>query len=383
MIELGDVATYINGYAFKPKDRGKVGLPIIRIQDLTGNAYDLGFYDGEYPEKIEINDGDVLISWSASLGVYVWNRGRALLNQHIFKVVFDKVDIDKNYFVYAVSQKLVEMGMKTHGATMKHIVKKDFDAMMIPYPSLNEQADIAINLNKVSNVIEARKQELQLLDELIKARFVEMFGDVKINPHKYKKNSIKSVLKTCEAGWSGNGTQRIRKDDEIAVLKVSAVTKGYFIPEECKVLDDQENIKKYVTPEKGDLLFSRANTREMVGATAIVKEDYPSLILPDKLWKIKFRDNVNVFYMKYVLSSKSVRNQFSVVSTGTSGSMYNVSMDKFKAIEVPLPPIELQNQFADFVHQVDKSKVAVQINKDTTQELLIIYIFTVNKYYHK
>ena len=383
MIELGDVATYINGYAFKPKDRGKVGLPIIRIQDLTGNAYDLGFYDGEYPEKIEINDGDVLISWSASLGVYVWNRGRALLNQHIFKVVFDKVDIDKNYFVYAVSQKLVEMGMKTHGATMKHIVKKDFDAMMIPYPSLNEQADIAINLNKVSNVIEARKQELQLLDELIKARFVEMFGDVKINPHKYKKNSIKSVLKTCEAGWSGNGAQRIRKDDEIAVLKVSAVTKGYFIPEECKVLDDQENIKKYVTPEKGDLLFSRANTREMVGATAIVKEDYPSLILPDKLWKIKFRDNVNVFYMKYVLSSKSVRNQFSVVSTGTSGSMYNVSMDKFKAIEVPLPPIELQNQFADFVHQVDKSKVAVQINKDTTQELLIIYIFTVNKYYHK
>lgn len=180
MIELGDVATYINGYAFKPKDRGKVGLPIIRIQDLTGNAYDLGFYDGEYPEKIEINDGDVLISWSASLGVYVWNRGRALLNQHIFKVVFDKVDIDKNYFVYAVSQKLVEMGMKTHGATMKHIVKKDFDAMMIPYPSLNEQADIAINLNKVSNVIEARKQELQLLDELIKARFVEMFGDVKL-----------------------------------------------------------------------------------------------------------------------------------------------------------------------------------------------------------
>ena len=224
-------------------------------------------------------------------------------------------------------------------------------------------------MNKVSNVIEARKQELQLLDELIKARFVEMFGDVKINPHKYKKNSIKSVLKTCEAGWSGNGTQRIRKDDEIAVLKVSAVTKGYFIPEECKVLDDQENIKKYVTPEKGDLLFSRANTREMVGATAIVKEDYPSLILPDKLWKIKFRDNVNVFYMKYVLSSKSVRNQFSVVSTGTSGSMYNVSMDKFKAIEVPLPPIELQNQFADFVHQVDKSKVAVQKALDETQLL--------------
>ena len=98
MIKLGDVATYINGYAFKPEDRGEEGLPIIRIQDLTGNAYDLGFYNGEYPEKIGINDGDVLISWSASLGVYVWNRGKALLNQHIFKVMFDKAEIDKNYF---------------------------------------------------------------------------------------------------------------------------------------------------------------------------------------------------------------------------------------------------------------------------------------------
>ena len=194
VIKLGDVATYINGYAFKPEDRGEVGLPIIRIQDLTGNAYDLGFYDGEYPEKIEINDGDVLISWSASLGVYVWNRGRALLNQHIFKVVFDKVDIDKNYFVYAVRQKLVEMGMKTHGATMKHIVKKDFDATLIPYPSLNEQAEIATNLNKVSRVIEARKQELQLLDDLIKARFVEMFGDPYLNPFGWKKLKIKDAV---------------------------------------------------------------------------------------------------------------------------------------------------------------------------------------------
>ena len=175
MIKLGDVATYINGYAFKPEDRGEEGLPIIRIQDLTGNAYDLGFYNGEYPEKIEINDGDVLISWSASLGVYVWNRGKALLNQHIFKVMFDKAEIDKNYFVYAVRQKLDEMGRKTHGATMKHIVKKDFDATQIPYPSLEEQSEIATNLDKVSNVIENRKQELQLLDNLIKARFVDLF----------------------------------------------------------------------------------------------------------------------------------------------------------------------------------------------------------------
>ena len=167
---LGDIATYINGYPFKPEDRGIDGLPIIRIQDLTGNAYDLGFYNGSYPERIEINDGDVLISWSASLGVYIWNRGKALLNQHIFKVVFDKVPVNTEYFVYAVQHKLKEMESKTHGATMKHIVKKDFDNTEIPFPAMERQVEVAGILSKVATVIEGRRKQLSALDDLIKAR---------------------------------------------------------------------------------------------------------------------------------------------------------------------------------------------------------------------
>ena len=174
---LGDLATYINGYAFKPEDRGKEGLPIIRIQDLTGNTYDLGFYNGDYPEKIEINDGDILISWSASLGVYIWNRGKALLNQHIFKVVFDKEEVNKQYFVFAVKYNLKEMGTKAHGATMKHIVKKDFDNTLVPFPTIEKQDVIAEILSKAAYIVDARKQELQKLDDLVRARFVELFGD--------------------------------------------------------------------------------------------------------------------------------------------------------------------------------------------------------------
>ncbi|MBR6861558.1 MAG: restriction endonuclease subunit S, partial [Acidaminococcaceae bacterium] len=171
---LGDIGTYINGYPFKPEDRGTEGLPIIRIQDLTGNAYDIGFYNGNYPKRIEINDGDVLISWSASLGVYLWDRGKALLNQHIFKVVFEKCAVDKQYFIYAVQHKLKEMESKTHGATMKHIVKKDFDETVIPFPSLGQQAEISKTLSKTANIIAMRQQQLSALDDLIKARFVEM-----------------------------------------------------------------------------------------------------------------------------------------------------------------------------------------------------------------
>ena len=245
---------------------------------------------------------------------------------------------------------------------------------MIPSYDDKKQQRITDTLSKIDVLITDRKQQLIEMDLLVKSRFVEMFGDVKQNPFGWNISSIGKVISSCEAGWSGNGTQRKKNDGEIAVLKVSAVTKGYFIPDECKVLDDQNTIKKYVFPEAGDLLFSRANTREMVGATAVITQDYPEYILPDKLWKVRFIDTVNVWYMKYILSSESVRSIFSSVSTGTSGSMYNVSMEKFKTIVIPLPPLELQQQFADFVNQVNKSKHLSRIALQLCRQVEKIYM---------
>ena len=142
-IKLGEIASFINGYAFKPDDWGTEGLPIIRIQNLTGSNEVFNYYDGDYPERVEINNGDVLISWSASLGIYLWSQGKAILNQHIFKVVFDKMPINKHFFIYAVTQKLDELISKTHGATMKHITKRAFDNTRIAYPNQVLQEEFA------------------------------------------------------------------------------------------------------------------------------------------------------------------------------------------------------------------------------------------------
>ena len=177
MARLGDVATYINGYAFKPSDWSDTGLPIIRIQDLTGNSYQANRYNGEYAPKYEVNDGDVLISWSASLGVYVWHGEKALLNQHIFKVVFDKTEISKAFFVHQVESILEKAASEAHGATMRHLTKPVFDALPFYLPPLDEQRKIAAALDKVSDLIAKRRQQLDKLDEMVKARFVEMFGD--------------------------------------------------------------------------------------------------------------------------------------------------------------------------------------------------------------
>lgn len=172
MAKLGEVATYINGYAFKPEDWSDKGRPIIRIQNLTGSSDTINRYDGEIASKYEINDGDVLISWSASLGVYVWHGEQAVLNQHIFKVAFDKEDVSKKFFVYQVESVLEKAANEAHGATMKHLTKKVFDNLPFYLPSREEQEKIASKLEQVSKLIECRKLQLEKLDELVKSKFM-------------------------------------------------------------------------------------------------------------------------------------------------------------------------------------------------------------------
>ena len=357
MIKLGDVATYINGYAFKPEDRGEVGLPIIRIQDLTGNTYDLGFYDGEYPSKIEINDGDVLISWSASLGVYVWNRGKALLNQHIFKVTFDKVEIDKNYFVYAVKYKLDEMVMKTHGATMKHIVKKDFDATRIPYPSLREQEEIATILDKISMIIEVRKRELQLLDSLIKARFVEMFGEPSTNPRGWDETTISDECFYIKDGPHKSLPDIGKENGGHPFISVRNIVNGHIDFSTARYISDEDYayaIKK-CHPEKGDMLYSKGGTTG-IAKLIDIDEKFANWV---HVAVLKFdKSRLNGVFFENMLNCSYCYEQSQRLTKGIANR--DLVLSAMAQIKLYCPPMELQNEFAEFVKQVDKSKVTVQ-----------------------
>ena len=370
IIKLGDVATYINGYAFKPEDRGEEGLQIIRIQDLTGNSYDLGFYNGKYPKKIEINDGDVLISWSASLGVYVWNGGKALLNQHIFKVEFDKVDIDKSYFVYAVRYKLNDMGKKTHGATMKHIVKRDFDATEIPYPPLKKQIEIAINLDKVLMVIKERKRELKLLDELIKARFVEMFGDPRSNPFGFEKKRLKDTCKVI----TGNTPSRAIEEyygDYIEWIKTDNIVSGILNPTQATESLSEKGMNVGRTVEKDSILMACiAGSIASIGRVCITDRTVAfnqqiNAVVPEQY-------NILFLYVLFQMSKDYLVEDINMALKGI------LSKSKLEEKEFIIPPMDLQEQFSDFVKQVDKSKVAVQKALDETQ---ILFDSLMQKYF--
>ena len=358
---LGDIATYINGYAFKPEDRGSTGLPIIRIQDLTGNAYDLGFYDGKYPEKIEINDGDVLISWSASLGVYIWNRGKGLLNQHIFKVVFDKCEVNKQYFVFAVKYKLKEMELKTHGATMKHIVKKDFDNTVIPFPTVEKQADIAYILSKIESIVEFRQQELQQLDDLMKARFVELFGDPRINPNKYPTKMIKD---TCIVITGNTPSRKVDEyyGDAIEWIKTDNIVSGLLYPTVAsESLSDSGKAVGRTVDAGAILMACIAGSVASIGRVCITDREVAfnqqiNAIVP-KEYDVRFLHALLQISKDYLVED---------INMALKGIM---SKSKLEEKEFIVPSMEEQVGFAEFVEQVDKSKVAVQKALDETQLL--------------
>lgn len=350
---LGDIATYINGYAFKPEDRGTEGLPIIRIQDLTGNPYDVGFYNGEYPKKVEINNGDVLISWSASLGVYIWNRGKALLNQHIFKVAFDKIEVNEQYFVFAVEYNLKEMETKMHGATMKHIIKRDFDNIKIPFPSAEKQKEIADILLKVVNIIENRKQELKKFDTLVKARFVELFGDPRSNPFGFEKKMLKDTCKVI----TGNTPSRAIAEyygDYIEWIKTDNIVSGILNPTQATESLSEKGMNVGRTVEKDSILMACiAGSIASIGRVCITDRTVAfnqqiNAVVPEQY---------NILFL-YVLLQMSKDYLVEDINMALKGIL---SKSKLEEKEFIIPPMDLQEQFSDFVKQVNKSKFINQL----------------------
>lgn len=365
--KLGDIATYINGYPFKPEDRGECGLPIIRIQDLTGNTYDLGYYDGKYPERIEINNGDILISWSASLGVYVWNRGKALLNQHIFKVVFNKVEINKRYFVYAVQFKLKEMEAKTHGATMKHIVKKDFDSTLIPYPSLKEQSRIAETIDSIAKSINMRQKQLQKLDDLIKARFVEMFVATDAASD-WPYCTIADVSNDMRTGPFGSALHHDEfVDSGVFVLGIDNAVENKFSYNRMRYItaEKYQELKRY-TVYPGDVIITIMGT---VGRSAVIPADMPKAINTKHLACITPNAKmVNAQFLSCAFQvHPDIRAQLQKQCKGAIMDGLNLTI--IKGLSFHIPPINLQDRFVGFYEQIDKSKAAVQKALDETQLL--------------
>ena len=359
MVRLGDVATYVNGYAFKPSDWSDNGVPIIRIQDLTGNSYQSNYYNGSVDTKYEIKKGDILISWSASLGVYVWQGETAVLNQHIFKVVFDKVDVDVNFFRHQVEQILQNASSAAHGATMKHLTKPVFDSLPFYYPPLPEQRRIAAVLDKVSELIALRKRQLDLLDAMVKARFVEMFGDLIVNNLNWSQVQLSNVA-TTRLGKMLDAKKQTGKNTYPYLANFN-VQWFQFKLDNLNQMDFDESDQIEFALEYGDLLVCEGGE---VGRCAVWKNQVNNCFFQKALHRIRCDKSIIIpDYLAWWFKVHANYNSFDDI-VGSKATIPHLTGIKLKQLMIEVPPIDLQNQFADFVQQVDKSKATVQQGLD-------------------
>ena len=364
MVRLGDVATYINGFAFKPTDWSDKGVPIIRIQDLTGNSYHANRYNGVYHPKYEVNDGDVLISWSASLGVYVWRGEKAVLNQHIFKVVFDKADVDKKFFVYQVQNTLENAATMAHGATMKHLTKPVFDALPFYLPSAEEQIEIARVLDEVSDLIALREEQIVKLDLLVKSRFIEVFGDPIVNPYHWDVATIGDIVTDVRYGTSKPAVD----GGKYPYLRMNNLTyDGHLDLSDIKYIDIPDNEIEKCIVRKGDILFNRTNSIELVGKTCVFDLD-DEMVIAGYIIRVRLNEKLLPIVLSSYMNSVVLKEQLRCMAKGAVNQA-NINAQELQGIKIYLPPMDLQSQFAAFVEQINKSKFELKQSLEKLETL--------------
>jgi type I restriction enzyme S subunit len=176
-------------------------------------------------------------------------------------------------------------------------------------------------------------------------------------PRQWRIRQIGELINSLDAGYSASGEDRPAGEDEVGVLKISAVSYDILRPLENKRVppENQDDLK--TSPREGDLIISRSNTPELVGSCVYVYDDFPDLYLPDTLWRIRVDEKKEVIprYLAYALSGGNIRARIRAIATGTSGSMKKIAMRTFRRLKVPLPPSEEQRRIGKTLTDWDRA----------------------------
>jgi type I restriction enzyme S subunit len=346
------------GSQLKKSELTDSGVHVVGIENVLASTFD-GLGDRYISSEkfdtlrsVEIQAGDVLITMMGTVGaaaVVPEGTSTSIIDSHLLRFRPNRDVCDPRFVVRFLESPLATHGLsgRAHGAIMKGLNSGIVRSLQIPLPLLSEQHRIVEILDQADHLRRLRTEANTKADRILPALFLKMFGDPATNPMGWPTKPLTDVVESLEAGWSAKGEARTKRENEYGVLKVSAVTSRVFRREEHKAVAPGQIERELVTPKRGDLLFSRANTRELVAATCIVEADEPHLFLPDKLWRVNLRSNrATAHFLHQVLGVPAFRDTLRARATGTSGSMLNVPQDVFLAARAPIPPIDLQARFS-------------------------------------
>lgn len=305
-----------------------------------------------------IPSGSVLFSSRAPIG-YVAIAANELCTNQGFKSVVPNKSIFSDYLYYYLFSAKDQAVKAASGTTFKEISLKAFSQLTIPVPPLPEQQAIVAKIEELFSDLENGKQQLLIAQQqlkvyrqsLLKWAFEGKLTNKNVKdgelPEGWKWVNLGELIKKIEAGKSFKCDERVPSDKEVGVLKVSAISWAKYNENESKTVVDSSRIIPEYFVNKGDFLFSRANTIELVGAVVLVHSVSKKLMLSDKTLRIIFNEMVLKEFILNYLRSGQGRNEIERLSTGNQLSMRNIGQERIRQIIIPYPPIEEQQLIVD------------------------------------
>lgn len=366
MAKLGEVCDILNGYAFKSNQYTTSGVRIIRISNVQkGYIEDKSpvYYpcDDENVKKYELKQNDLLISLTGNVGRTALLEEKflpAALNQRVSCVRLKEPDkVLKTYLFHLLNSDYFEQQcMKAaEGVAQKNLSPKWLFEYKIPIYSIERQKEISNTLDKIDLLIILRKQQLAKLDELVKARFVEMFGTFPANPFRWSIGKIQDVVSDVRYGSSRPAVE----GGKYPYLRMNNITySGELDLRDTKRIDIPDSELDKCTVRRGDVLFNRTNSKELVGKTCVYNRD-ELMVLAGFVIRVRINERIRPEVLSAFLNMDFSKRML-IGMCKTAIGQANINAKELQNIDLYIPPIELQDQFVTLKNKVDQQKQMVQ-----------------------
>ena len=294
--------------------------------------------------------GTVLLSSRAPIGKVAIAGCEMYCNQG-FKNLICSESIYNLYLYYFLKSKTAYLNSLGRGATFKEISKGIVEDISIPFPVYSAQIRIAKQLQKISELISLKKGQYRYFDDIIRSRFLEMFGEPWVNDKEFPCYSVGQVAESVTYGTSAPASD----SGQYEYLRMNNLTdNGQLDLSDLKRIDmSDEQAEKYMV-KKGDILFNRTNSIDLVGKTALFNLNNP-MIIAGYLIRIRLSDKVNPVYFVAYMNMPYMKEKLRNIAKGAVNQA-NINSKELKSIQILIPPLSLQNEYCNFVLSIDKSK---------------------------
>lgn len=319
------------------------------------------------PSKIA-RENDILISVRAPIGALNIANCECCIGRGLAALTVNNDICTREYLWYALSSKIDELNSKGTGSTFKAVNKSTLSETEIPLPPLDEQRHIAATLDKVTDLISKRRQQLDKLNELVKARFVEMFGDTIINPHELPSVSLSNLANIVSGITKGRKTKG-EELFEVPYMAVSNVKSGYIDWTTVKTIEATKSEIEQYHLQPFDVLMTEGGDPDKLGRGAIIQNPPKDCIHQNHIFRVRVDSSCLLpQYLEEYLQHPKAKKYFLDCAKQTTG-IASINMTQLRNLPVLLPSLEQQKKFSDFTEQISHHKLTIQRSLDKMETL--------------